>query len=321
MLAPPDWGIFFENIMGNKIELTGNFTMMNHSIKRLKDTKPVYNEKTGKTTKPKFTTDKKLILCNLIEKYNNFYDQEKKIPTRKENEYHFHYQQVKLAEELGMTDRGIRKILDFLQYEGYIKYFSTNKERCIYRTTYIYMNIQFLMDKLKEVELPIVEEKQKMKIEMRKQEEQSSTKKNKNMEEKVNSKCEEIIQEVETTQEMKEDFKEEKEEFEKYDKYNETHRKLYDSAVLRKYYKAYQDTDDDTEEEKRVGRIVVQKINDFINEYPKSFSIYQEDSEKFKDIIIETGDKFVEKFGREAYDNIRINLYNDDDKKKNRIQL
>lgn len=124
-----------------KVNTDGYFTKVYHNVKKLQ----------GKTGR--FTTDRKLVLSNLIQKYENMY--EKKEYTnphlRNDNPYHFYFQQVELCKELTLTKKGLYKIMQFLQDEGYITYFSTNKEGYIYKATYVLLNVEFLNKKIKEL--------------------------------------------------------------------------------------------------------------------------------------------------------------------------
>jgi hypothetical protein len=147
-----------EKIIENmqQIKTDGYFTKMYHGIKKINITNPsfILNKKTGETkiVHQKFTTDRKLVLSNLIQKYENLYNSKgyTNPHLRREEAYHFYFQQIDLAEDLNMTDRGIRKIMSFLQEQGYLKYFSTNKEGYIYRATYVLMNVDFINKKIEE---------------------------------------------------------------------------------------------------------------------------------------------------------------------------
>lgn len=128
-----------------QVNTNGYFTKVYHNVKKLQGI-------TGR-----FTTDRKLVLSNLIQKYENLYENKgyKDPHTRKDNPYHFCIQQKRLCEELTITRKGMYKIMQFLQKEGYIKYFSTNKEGYIYKATYVYIDIEFLNKKIEEISLSL----------------------------------------------------------------------------------------------------------------------------------------------------------------------
>lgn len=92
-----------------KVNIDGYYTKIYHNIKKLQGV-------TGR-----FTTDRKLVLSNLIQKYENLYESKgyTNHHIRKENAYHFHFSQVELCSELTLTKKGLYKMLQYLQDEGY----------------------------------------------------------------------------------------------------------------------------------------------------------------------------------------------------------
>lgn len=119
-----------------KIKEDEKFTKVNNCVLALKDCK------TGT-----FTGLRKIVLSNLIYKYNNF-NKLGTLYTHKKGTYHFYFNQKELADEMGKDKKTVWRTMQWLQAEGYITYFPAPKPGYIWKASFVTMNEDFINSKI-----------------------------------------------------------------------------------------------------------------------------------------------------------------------------
>ncbi|MDR1553270.1 MAG: hypothetical protein LBS69_07405 [Prevotellaceae bacterium] len=88
------------------------------------------------------TDKRKMILCSLIHNFERW--ETKEVLEYKGIKYHYYFNQKEMYTSLGMPQRTFETNLKWLQEKGYIQFKSANRPGYLFKTTYFYINMDFI---------------------------------------------------------------------------------------------------------------------------------------------------------------------------------